>query len=558
MANYYYYCSGSFVIIPKEHSVNKFFSFNDGNGIIVDEKVLTNRISIRHFFENLNNSFQPIIQPSPLPFIIISNNSKNIIYQHFNSLIFNSSIWIWFIDMNGLKSDIDIIKKSIQFNISNYSKSNAKEFIDYNLRLQNQNYLENSEKGHSFNVTPHIYSDELEKRKETKIFDDLSSFFRMVEGKKLVAGLKMRILLIDDKINKECKAELVREILELKFEINEDKVKEEKEFQNQVCWYTPNEQEKSPIIIEKVKHYSKNKTHQIIKNLSKEKIQIIAVKSLKLARELLSDDRVRFDLVMMDYLLDSKTKRINDIDEREYATEFWGDGSEKFFEFSEKGKNDSKYNDLIITYKKIKENRGPLHKLWIFPITAFNQTFIDDLRNKGVRLIDYYWYLSRGADPINTPYLFIYTLNKFLQLQLQQAVFSVNTIVKFLTKSAENVKEINNKEDFQAFMGAEYSVLIQKHGWRPVIFRDMKAGSLFSEYIWKEFYSKKENKDLFRFLDIVQKFYQTCAYGEVNDVQKMRQNWTELKIFIIDKQTEFSISPELIDVFQDKINLIST
>lgn len=270
---------------------------------------------------------------------------------------------------------------------------------------------------------------------------------------------------------------------------------------------------------------------------------------------------IQYGLIMLDYLLGEKTNEKG----REYSTEF--------FEWISNPKDENTYlftkiqqenSGLIIPEVKIisfkyaediKENRGPLQKMWFYPITAFNNTFIDDLRNKGVRLIDYYWHISRGADPINTPYLFLSSLNNFLYLQLQQAVYSLDKILGFLEKSMQKIRSTDSSEkfetfdDFQAFMGSEYIVLMQKYGWRAVVKKDMDAGSAFSAYIWERFYSNKENQFLFRLLDKIQKLYHTCAYGDETDYEKMICFVDELEIFLKDKEKR------LIKEYADNTNM---
>lgn len=566
MAHFYYYSSGSFLVIPVGHSSSMLLSIDYGNCIIMDEKIITNRFSLSHFFENLNNHFQPTRQSSPEPFIIITNKSKDNIYQQFNTVIFNSSIWFWYInisDKDKLEKNIELINQGIQSRRKSFSTFNAKEYIDYNLRLQSYNYLENSEEGHGRHVTPQIYSNELEKREEIQLQEE----FEFLKNNKIVQngeyfnnGVTLRILLIDDKIGSpiDCKAKLIQDLLELDFDHEKRK---------DVCWLTPKRDKTHSVLIKIVESYvdkseHKNNTSKIIKELDKNKIQIIAVKSLSIARKLLSDKNIRCDLIMMDYLLAEIDKEPGE-KRREYATEFWGNGFEKYFEISKKELivkvNDNKYSleekEKYLTikkiYDKIKTNRGPLQKLWIYPITAFNQTFIDDLRNKGIRLIDYYWYLSRGADPINTPYLFLNSLNKFLQLQLENAIFSAEELKVFLKKSIKRVKEIKSFDSFNAFMGSEYSVFVEKYMSRAVIYRD-KELSLFACYIWNNFYSKDEFVPIFKLVQHIHKFYHRCAFGTQADFDKMVLYWRELKIFIENEGKSLDINDvdEFINVFK--------
>ncbi len=497
---------------------------------------------------------------SPVPILFIgledlfSGKSNSITeWNYFKKLniplyfrFIDCSIWnryIYFLDENFdrvLNDYIDLIKYLSGHKI--FEKPVAKEYIEFYTRLCKESKIENL-KGHGAHVAPFVFNSESQMRIESVVSEAINPVIPL--NKPSCDKMTFRILLIDDKYKKdcekddECKANIIKDLLQLKFDVL---------LQERVCWKSSAKKDEITVEIhDKDSLYIKdeNQNQDIVNSEiiqpSHSKLQIIAVKNLHDAKELLADHRLRFDLIMMDYLLDDKGDNL-----REYATEFWGDGREHFFNIStkevEERKRSQEYSDeeaatylkIQAQYNKIKANRGPMHRLWIFPITAFNQTFIDDLRNKGVRLIDYYWYLSRGADPINTPYLFINSLNKFLQLQLEHAIFDTRKIIGFLEKSIEGIKGIYTLDDFNTFMAAEYTVFMEKYMMRPVIARDMKAGSLFATYVWKEFYAKEERKNLFILTEYINKFYHRCAFGTRGDIEKMITFWRELNSFFLE------------------------
>lgn len=449
----------------------------------------------------------------------------------YTSALFNPNCWIRYFDFKEMNpvsmkkyfDELEFFKTNI------FDRSNAIEGYEYFLRTQDNNWLNKSLSGHGKHVYPNIYSNEIQKFEETDIYDNLKFFLPQVQDdEKEIRGIYLRILLIDDKIypketeKKECKADLIKSLLQGEFAYNEN-IKEK------VCWLTPFLGHPETIEIANFdedffKDGDLDKAVEKINTLNKYKIQIIAVKSIEKARQLLACEQLRFDLIMMDYLLAEK----NDGSIlREYATEFWGDGEIKYFE------DQSSYYDL---YSKIKANRGPMNKLWIFPITAFNQTFIDDLRNRGIRLIDYYWYLSRGADPINTPYLFIYTLNKFLQLMLDEAIFSLRNLYDFINKSIEKFKQLEknaNAEKVKILMTTEYIYFINQYAMREQIERDIEAGSLFAKYIKDSFLEKR--KDLTKISDSIRRFYHSLAYGEDRDYLKAQERLFRMLDFFKNK-----------------------
>lgn len=486
-------------------------------------------------------------------------------------------------------------------------RNNIYEHIYLNLNLLTVNRLPATDEtsgSHGKHVTPFLYSNERFSENETIIENDLETFLILNHDKKekRKGGVIHRILLIDDKLNDKptvngkteaCKAKYIKFLLELEFD---EKLK------NKVCWLTPTNNKKAVRLVyftsrnkdkdkstsyfddvvpeeraklfrelnkssNKIEVYEEgtpdelyigsNNIKDIIQAIKlhanlRSCIQIVAVKNIKDARTLLASSDIRFDLMLVDYLLHTKE---NDPYKREYGTSFWFDRTEQNEDNYEKLFELESQSLFYDEYRLIKENRGPMKKLWIFPITAFNQTFIDDLRNEGIRLIDYYWYLSRGADPINTPCNFIYSINKFLQLQLKEAVFSDDDLKRFLEKSIFGLKSIgDNPDDFIAYMGAEYTVFVEKYCNRPVIFRDMKAGSLFAKYIWDNFYTQKKFIPTFRFVHYLQKFFHKCAFGSALDAPQMLVYWNDLYIFVNENQ---QLKPESdLHAFRKKIKLM--
>ena len=81
-------------------------------------------------------------------------------------------------------------------------------------------------------------------------------------------------------------------------------------------------------------------------------------------------------------------------------------------------------------------------------------------------------------------------------------------------------------------MAAEYTVFVEKYMMRPVIYKDMKAGSLFASYIWENFYSNSQFFDLFKLVQHVHKFYHRCAFGTPAEHGKMVLFWRELVLFM--------------------------
>lgn len=322
---------------------------------------------------------------------------------------------------------------------------------------------------------------------------------------------------------------------------------------------------------EKRKEYVNDKYNcfDISKHKTSENVQIIQVTNLADAIILLANESIRFDLILLDYLLGKKEIDPND---RQLSTDFFiwfqdKEGENESVDYlrkqlceiknREKGQsakcpqvNNTQSNNTQTVKcslceerqfflnenkelrQRIKSNRGPLRKLWIFPITAFNETLINDLIRNNVRLIDYYWHICKGVDPITTPYLFLRMLNSFLYLQLQDSVFMEHKIKDFLKKSIKRLKKVDSSEDFIAVMGSDYTEFVQNFMNRSIIYRDKNNNSLFANCIWKHFYTNEKYKNEHILVNYIHRFYHRCAFGGNSEYRKMILFWRDMKLFI--------------------------
>lgn len=208
--------------------------------------------------------------------------------------------------------------------------------------------------------------------------------------------------------------------------------------------------------------------------------------------------------------------------------------------------------------RKICENRGPVNKYWIMPITGFNDTFISELINKNINLIDYRWNVNLGADPITTPWQFLYAVNSFVDLQLRGCLFQLKELLVFIKYTSEKFRgQKYHFNEFQAIMGAEYSSFMRHYGNMQIIERDAHTNadngecpilsdkSVFSTFIWKNFYdvdSLKNNKgeiiDKYRpWIGLCRKmrqFYYTAAFmsNDHNGLKRLRESFYNLRYVV--------------------------
>lgn len=271
-------------------------------------------------------------------------------------------------------------------------------------------------------------------------------------------------------------------------------------------------------------------------------VQIVGVRDVRTALLLMS--KYKFDMVFCDYLLDHK--EAESVDQRDYANQLFKFLSREF-------KSESCNTLLNKLRQKVLDNRGPMGKLWIMPITGFNQAFIQDLYRNKINLIDYRWSISNGADPITTPWQFLYHLNRLIELQLRMCVYKREQLLRFLFITCEDLKKQedrkNEKKDlsfeneFKSIMGSDYATFMQLYGNQLPIKRDalikntqdtVDDKSVFATYIWNHFYQREEYIDVIEFNRLAHKFYHKAStmYNDSRGQRRLNEAFANLDLFI--------------------------
>jgi len=366
----------------KPHSI--FLDYkNLKNGVKIDDLITDPKPII--FISNYN-----LLDEASLPPEYITNGRK---------LFFNSSIWCFLLILNGdMDNSISTLAKKINENRKLYDLNVAKEYYDFILRLYKNSYLQVG--GHSSFVTPFKF------HSETRMKNMADRFLNKDSEEVYLPDFKWRILLVDDyaevglKIGTENDGQTKKEILEKVLGIPE---KEE----------------------EKEKYW----------------IQIETCKSVSDFVKKYSQEEKIYDIILLDYLLDRKSYK-DEIGGREYSIDIfkWIKGRIKFKETGKEIEvitNDSE----IITYGE--SLKGPLGKFWFLPISAFPYAFMEDIRQMGYTQYDDDWVIARGADPVNTPQLFRYSLFKFMEAQLNEVYKHYDTGVIFFDFIKNNFDKKN-------------------------------------------------------------------------------------------------------------------
>jgi len=520
----------------------------------------------------------------------------------------NSSIWVRLVD----NQEEETANQEFAYfkEIGLYDYPTAKQFLEYHLRIQEVNRLEDFENtNNSSTFTPILYGDEVQAKKILT-----SNYVELQEGKgstvnnpdfeylKSFHNIAFRILLIDSNIcletpsyisvseikeeskvlirpcencnlNIPCKLKTIKQLMDdgknkstkrdifdgiCETEDGKGKTKDyfywkEKDIETYYC----------PSVIkdfiddesEDISNISKGKIAFDFapESTQKSNVQIVGVRDVRTALLLLS--RLKFDIIFCDYLLDK-----NQSGKQEYVNQL--------FDYLTRNYKDDPTDKRKETLRELRNtvlsNRGPLNKFWIFPISGFNSTFISDLVRNHINLIDNKWNISYGADPINTPWQFLYHLNLFLELQLRSCVYFSKDLITFLLYTCidfekhikkhieKNGEEGNCFDEFRQFTGAEYATFMKRYGSRKLIERDavnqneLSNKSFFATYISKQFYNNPEYSTETELNRLMQNFYHWASsmFNDRYGRQRLRENYEQMRIFIAYNQLEDELSDE--------------
>ena len=238
----------------------------------------------------------------------------------------------------------------------------------------------------------------------------------------------------------------------------------------------------------------------------KKYIKLNIVKSIDEAVEKIKNKT--YDIILLDYLLGINKDKTG----REYGYEF--------------------LKHIEDTQSDFKKHKGPLTRFWIFPVSVFSNAMLDRLREQGLSHINQNFYISRGGDPINTPHLYRYNLYKFLNLQLEQTLYTKESIIDFLSEN-EIIGTESSKIDDEVRLWAKrvFGAFIFKFGKREVLETDKATGSEFAKSVLK-FLNDNPKLD-YRFYDQVRQLLYLLAYGTGFHVSQMWElsNFVEYEIF---------------------------
>lgn len=429
---------------------------------------------------------------------------KNVLTQFINVnrtfLFFDSNIWVRSLSFDELimpPKDLEIDNDIFNLNI-------AEEFIEFQERLFKQSHLDDKD-SHGIHVSPFVF------HSETKMKQEIED--RIL--KKINFDLDWNSLLVDDYAN-----------LPL-----------------------------SPFSVQK--KYERLTKKNIIKYLlSFTRLEIISVyddddNSNLIWKTLKKLSVNTYDIIFLDYLLGDNDQRIN---QREYSHELLllldGICSNK----SGFRKNDflglieylpenwliynthqNKYEvsnwehikNINKVIEGIKQRKGPLGKFWFFNISSFQSAFLDRLREQGLGHNSEHWFLSRGADPVNTPELFRYSLFNFLLLQQKQAIFTIENLVDFFCEKG-NIEALNNSFNADKWARTIFGSFIHRFYSKDILKKDMENGSKFAKSVIE--LANEDNNAISSAYNLVEHFRHLLYLLAFDSGMNMQIAWEELRL----------------------------
>jgi hypothetical protein len=398
----------------------------------------------------------------------------------------------------------ELLSKSLQTNV-------AKEFIEFNSRLLKQSYL-HAHLAHSSDISPYYFHSETEMAKKT---DDLLENF--VDKK---YNLKWRLLLIDD----FCKKSLTG-------------YQEENDADN----FSKTAVIKALMgeIEERMKHLIKKKSENKpdLRNYYDREAEarfafdIIGVDDLNAAQTKLKYANTKYDIILLDFLLGHRKLHNENLTSREYINELL-----EFIDHADKNDDhDDDRHDETEEIKKLRKeiikNKCPLNYFWFFPITSFTTALFDKLREGGLLHHSRHWHLARGADPVNTPELFKYSLLKFMELQINEVDFEKETLVHHL----QNGMTFSDQHEVRDWAKSYYQIFISNFGKFHIIKQDRDA-SLFSQSMYK-FMINNRTEQLILY-EKMRNFLFLLANGTYDDCGQLIKSHEELMREITIKQED--------------------
>lgn len=281
----------------------------------------------------------------------------------------------------GLREIIEEI--SLNYHSHRYDLAVAEEYRDLQIRLFAQDYLKGVN-GHANFVAPFLFHSERE------ISLKLEEEAKLKEKKKeelFLHDCNWRVLLVDDhyKTNMASSESNQKTVLLNKYGII-----------------------KSDVGLVNIKARLSHEASQ------KKAIEFDCVSSVEEAFKKLKDGN-KYDIILLDYKLDVQNGR------QEYG-----------YELLERIRDDQEGKNGQAAKKELVP--APNETFYFMFISAYTTAVQERLQMEGFYLSKDYWFIGRGACPTNTPYLFLYSLKRMMDIRYDKLTKHSKQLLKDLNK----------------------------------------------------------------------------------------------------------------------------
>lgn len=237
-------------------------------------------------------------------------------------------------------------------------------------------------------------------------------------------------------------------------------------------------------------------------------LELDTVETIKEAIDKLDDKKGMYDLIFLDFLLGYSAEKMR----RQTGVYF-------IEELVSKVEDREKY--------EIANNKGPLGKFWIFPISAFSAAMTSAVTKGDLLNFNPVYNLASGADPICTPELFRFKLLSFLRAQYSS--FSEVVVLKGKDKGVFSALEQIHKNELAVHC---HTVITQKQQQIALLLDESARGSLLAREVFKDA-PVFEGIDGNFFQDILpyfENFLRMYAYHKEHSIEPMLQDLEVMRL----------------------------
>lgn len=229
-----------------------------------------------------------------------------------------------------------------------------------------------------------------------------------------------------------------------------------------------------------------------------------------------------FDIILLDYLFSFNQKE----GEVHFGTELF-----TFFE--------ENISDL--------HNKGPLQKYWIFPATAFPEAMHSAFQGNSIQHLEKNWQLARGADPVNTPFLFRCALLEFMKAQMESLLFSEAELWKFLldNQPPKPIREPSKKQSDEFLRWANDT--FRKFLYRFSSIEGLSNKSGLGKAIQDRINDGDELSRAYKLMERLRQIFYLLAYSTGFDAEPLRKDM-DMVIELFDTTDEFIFKNQSIDI----------